>query len=338
MRQIWITAIILLLSGAVWADKGVVTSVSSGKITINRGSEEGVKKGSTWSVVRDGRTVAQAVVESTEDYSSTAVLSQDGDVRVGDLVTSGSAAAVTTQDSNVVIDSSGLDARESRSQAEDAYRNLLGRRTEDRGFETQLGGSSINGWQAVNTGYQIANWVQLFNANSNIGLSNSIYTPYVIQSAANAGMSHYYYNEMRQNQKMKVHMEAIYWDQKLSDAYAGYLATRENLDIRGAAIKKMEVARQKGVDRYAVFEVTFENTGRRPAILSPIDHHILLVNADGRYISPSKIDQSLNAELRPGEKIHGFLYYPKISTMGLKEVKLRVQGLLGDQGDLSFSL
>lgn len=337
MRRLWMIAVALLLTAGAWAEQGVVTAVSAGTITINRGSEEGVRKGSTWTVVRDGQTVGQAVVDSLDEYSATAVVSQGSGIRIGDLVTSGGAPAASGN-SEVEVVNASLNSRESLEQAEGAYRGLLDRRTEDRGFETRLGGSSVDGWQALNTGYQIASWVQLFNANSSIGLSNNVYTPYVVQSAANAGMSHYWHHQMRQNMKMKVHMEATYWDQKLCDAYAGYLAARENLDIRGAAIKKMEVARQKGADRYAVFEVTFENTGRRPTTLSPIDHHVLLVNADGRYISPSKIDQSLNVELRPGEKVHGYLYYPKISAMGVKELKLRVQGLLGDEGDLSFSL
>ena len=335
MRWLWIICLVALSSVAM-AEKGVVTSVTDGRITINRGSLEGVSRGSTWTVYRDGQAVGQAVVESTREYSARAVLQGTAAARVGDVVSSDGTVAAVEEAPAQTESRSG---KESTRYARRTYERMLKQRTRSKKFTSQMGGGGLVDSNMVITGLQAANTVRMLDMTNNVGL-NSVgfnsgwYNYWAISSLANTAVRTFEQRRMRDRMKQKLRITATYWDDPLVQAYGGYLAVRDDLDNQAAALKNLEVSQEKGTDQYAVFEITFENVGKQMVTTSPVEHHLLLENADGKFLQPSDFDRHLNTELRPGEKIHGYIYYPKISVMGMNEVKLRVNGLAGANGEI----
>ena len=153
---------------------------------------------------------------------------------------------------------------------------------------------------------------------------------WVIASAVgNMVGRHVVNHQVNESQRVRVDVEAIYWDGDLSDLAAEVAAAEEGLSVQETLTKKVEMAAQRGVDRYTVFELHIKNVGRLPAKLEPMKYRVFLLSNEEQPIAASRVDAVLDATLQPGDDIRGMVYFPKIVAAGQSELKLAFEQMFG---------
>jgi len=351
----------LVTSGLLAAPQGAVVRVQGEVVTINRGEQDKVKRGDRWMVYHDGKAVAELQVEQVGEYSSLARITQKlgAAPAAGDLVSSGSptdAPVVITParggppddetappriaSANPPITSPGL-ATAPRSQnlqeLEERYKEMFESRTQSKDFR-QTAGSP----RSHNDNYP---GMDLMNLYSNLDLLFSSFGPggtfygdpatLILTAGSNIAGSQAR-DRLYEAVDSQFQIQVTYWDEKLMDAYADYVAVTEG---KGSPDKMVQIKnslfQQKGVNRNRVFEVRMRNIGRVQGQLSPFHWHIFMAGPGGSHIKPERYDNVLDRSLNPGQEVTGNVYFPNAEFEGGMTILL--EDIFGDRAQFEFS-
>ena len=225
--------------------------------------------------------------------------------------------------------------------SEKRYENALNQKTAKRRFSTKIpgtGGSGIPTREIASLGWQVYNISRLNSFNNSFGLGgSSFYNPWwLAASAAGNVASGISRRKQISDRKVKVDVEAIYWDRSLVDIRTEVAGVRQGLSSPEIAQQKALAHRQSGLDQYAVFELYLKNTGKIPANMGNFQNKIFLISAEGQAMTASQVDPILSQTLQPGAEIRGMVYFPKIIAAGQEELKLSFEQMFGDRGELKF--
>ena len=338
------------LSAVAQEVRAVVLEREGDSVVINRGAEDGVKVGQMWTLDRSGRRTGTLVIESLREHSASGRL--DGKASVGTVATLGK-EGVALQERRISrqaekqLTSSRRTSEQSLRNLRRSYKRMLGRRTESRGFKTRNRGNSpqINYMQTGFQAYQIVNMVDMTNqmnraANGIGGFTSpglNFQNNYFIASmAADLVGGMVQRNQQAKRTQVRLDVDVTYWDEKLVDLQAEVAAAEAGLSIQETLQKKIQLAEQRGSDKYAVFEFHLKNVGMLPAPLKPFQNRVFLMSSENKPIVASRAEPVLSRTLQPGDEVRGYMYFPKIVAAGQKRLTLNFQQMFGDQGTLSF--
>lgn len=328
--------------------RAVVLESQGDRVVINRGSQDGVQVGQTW-VLGVGEATGAILIDQLNDFSSSGVLRGQGPVgalaALGDANVQITAQPVTPQRTeqaaaDVQIDQRGHDPSV-LAALEKQYEQALNQNTSKRRFSTQIpggGGSSFPTGQIVSLGWQAYNISRINSLNNNFGLSNtSLFNPWwLAASAAGNVVGGIAQNKQISDRKIKLDVEAIYWDRNLIDIRTEVAAVRQGLSLAEIMQQKALAYRESGVNQYAVFEVALKNSGKLPANIGNFQNKIYLISAEGRPMTATQADPVFSNALQPGDEVRGLVYFPKIIAEGQKELTLAFEQMFGDRGELKF--
>lgn len=328
--------------------RAVVLESQGDRVIINRGSQDGVQVGQTW-VLGAGEPTGAILIDQLNDFSSSGVLRGQG--TVGTLAALGDANVRIVEKSALppsaehISAETPIDQRSpgtaSLATLEKRYENALNQKTAKRRFSTKIpgtGGSGIPTREIASLGWQVYNISRLNSFNNSFGLGgSSFYNPWwLAASAAGNVASGISRRKQISDRKVKVDVEAIYWDRSLVDIRTEVAGVRQGLSSPEIAQQKALAHRQSGLDQYAVFELYLKNTGKIPANMGNFQNKIFLISAEGQAMTASQVDPILSQTLQPGAEIRGMVYFPKIIAAGQEELKLSFEQMFGDRGELKF--
>lgn len=319
--------------------QAIIVDAQEDRAVINRGERDGVKIGEVW-VVGSPRTAA-IQIEEVREHTATGKLR--GEVDIGELASLGSdrdfASLVSKKRAQQLFDAPS--SRDSRSldQLKKSYKKLLSKRTERRGFVTPVGGAGgIPTGELMGLGVEAYNTYRLYDMTRSMGLDpTGMYNPWwLAASAVNVAGGQLTRNKMYEGMRVRVDVEATYWDQALVDLQTEVSAAERGLSLTQTLEEKVVRQQRKGIDKYTVFEVVLKNVGKLPAEMGEFKYRMFMMSAEGRPISASRIDPVLNETLQPGDEVRGMVYFPKIVAAGQKDLRIVFENMFGDQGDLRF--
>lgn len=337
---------LFLFSALTWSanaesTKAVVIETQGDTVVINRGLDDGVKVGQTWSLGRSGNVEGTLVIQSIRQHSASGTL--QGNAAVGTVASlSGDGAPVIASANNArtkqLLNEKSKASKRALKDLRRKYKRALDRHTEGRGFVTPTPGSSYN---AMQTGMEVYNVVQMADLYSRYDFDPTgafIGNPFYIASAVGGMVQRTVTtNNYYEQQRVRVDVEITYWDDDLVDLQTEVAAAEQGLSLQETLARKVEAASQKGVDRYAVFEVHLKNVGQLPAAMEPFKYRMFMMSAEDKPISASRVDAVLDTTLQPGDDVRGMIYFPKIVAAGQDELKVAFEQMFGDRGTLSFS-
>lgn len=348
----------LLTGGLLAAPQGAIVRVQGEVVTINRGEQDKVKRGDSWIVYHDGKPAAELQVEQVGEYSSLARITKrlGATPAAGDLVSSGPPPSTIAETpvrggppedtpqpvarANPPITSPGL-ATPPKSQnlqeLEERYKEVFESRTQAKDFR-QTAGSP----RSHNDNYP---GMDLMNLYSNLDLLFSSFGPggtfygdpatLLLTAGANIAGSQAR-DRLYEAVDSQFQIQVTYWDEKLMDAYADYVAVTEG---KGSPEKMVQIKntlfQQKGVNRNRVFEVRMRNIGRVQGQLSPFHWHIFMAGPGGSHIKPERYDNVLDRSLNPGQEVTGNVYFPNAELEGGMTILL--EDIFGDRAQFDFS-
>ncbi len=340
-----ITLVFFLCPTASFADQGalvgVVVEAVGDRVVLNRGIEDGVRVGQTWTVVQDGRQVGKVTIESLRERSASGVL--EGEAKAGALMALGEnqlpavARRSLSRESQQQLQQRKAPTERSLNRMKDQYRTALNRRTQSRGFSTP---TPIRHQNTFTTGLEAYNLYSIYDytATRFDPTGSFVGNPLTMAAlAANFFQRQQLSNQMWDSQKVRLDVQVTHWDEALVDLQTEVMASEEGLSVQETLARKIQRLTERGADRYAVFEVHIKNVGQLPAQLEPFKYRVFLMDAEGQPIGVSRIDEALDKTLRPGDEVRGFLYFPKIVVQGQKELRLAFEQMFGDRGTLVFS-
>lgn len=323
--------------------RAVVLQTQGDQVVINKGTDDGVRVGQTWVLGRNEVTGA-VVIEEAREHSASGTLRGEG--AVGSIVALGTDEdlAALTIDDRAREEMKARGAKDSRAleQLRKRYKRALDKRTESRGFVTPVGGANANlqTAQMLNMGVEAYNIYRIYDISRDIGIpSGGLYNPWWIAAGAvNNLASNAMRNNMYEGQRVRLDVEVTHWDEELVDLQAEVMAADEGLSLQDTLAKKVTMQAMRGTDKYTVFEVHMKNVGKIPAPIGNFKYRMFMVSAEGRPISASRVDPSLDNTLQPGDEVRGMVYYPKIVAAGQDRLKVVFEQMFGDRGELEFQV
>lgn len=319
----------------------VVIETQGDRVVINRGVEDGVKVGQTWTLGRSGSVEGKVIIESIRQHSAAGFL--EGTASVGSVASlSGeNAPVVATRNlrTRELMKEKNQASEQALKELRRKYKRSLDRHTEGYGFVTPTPGSAYNNMQTGMEIYNVAATIDLYSRYDFDPTGAFIGNPWWIGSAVGGFIQRQVAtNNYYEGQRVRVDAEVTYWDEDLVDLQTDVVAAENGLSVQETLARKVEAVKQKGVDRYAVFEVHLKNVGQLPAPLEPFKYRIFMMSSEGQAISASRVDPVLDTTLQPGSEIRGMVYFPKIVAAGQQELKLAFEQMFGDRGTLNFSV
>jgi hypothetical protein len=118
-----------------------------------------------------------------------------------------------------------------------------------------------------------------------------------------------------------VYLELTYWSPEYLDAFAEYQAEKEAIaDQNFITAAKDNIFRQKGMDKYYVFQVRIMNPGPLHVQFAPFSNRFHLKPEKNNVIMAEHYDQSLDASLAPNQMSNGYVYFRKYNHSGIPTV------------------
>jgi len=139
-----------------------------------------------------------------------------------------------------------------------------------------------------------------------------------------------------------VMMEITYWDVDYLDAYASYYAYKEVVkDLKRVKMVRDNIYRQKGLDKFHVFQVKIMNPGPGAFQLAPFPWHFYLEGRGGKRLKADHYDEILDKALNPHQAVNGYLYFKRNDQHGQpvldgKDVTVILEDILGNRRKIKF--
>ena len=331
----WMVSLALCCGLAGAAPAGFVVRVEGPRIVINRGLMDSVKVGDRFVVMRQGRSIAELVVEDVNSQESKAVVSQlygQEPVLAGDAL---SLSADTTSTpiglnpSPRPLTPSNITMQQTRQE----YEELLRNRTQSQEFSQK--------WSGKNDNPSDFNDLTLGTTLDSLGYS--IWaggwwgpTDLLLRTANQALLNQHMRDHMMKDYVARIEIEVVRWDPELLNAYCKMQAAQQGtVSVEEINALRNQMTREKALDSNDVFQVRIKNIGELNVELSPFHWHMFLNAPGDKRVTASRYDQVLDRKLNPKQEVVGFVTFPKVPNR--EELTVILEDIYGDHGEFSFS-
>lgn len=329
------------LTGGAWAaPAGFIVRIEGPRIVINRGALDSVKVGDHFTVLRQGRNIAEVVVQNVGPQESQAVVSQvfgQESVLAGDALSISGAPPVPPTASVALNQSQGKPTTPMLFSAEEtrqAYEEMLKARTQSKEFEQKWSGRA-----GITSDFNEYTWAGILD-----GLGYA-FLPYggwigpvdtLLRTANMALLNHHLHDRMGRDYMARIEIEMVRWDNDLLEAYCRCQAAQSGMaTAEEYQALRSQVIKEKGLDQNDVFQVRVRNAGELNVELAPFHWHIFLSAPEGKKVVASRYDPVLDRKLGPKQEVVGFVSFPKVADR--EEMTLLMEDIYGDQGEFTFS-
>ncbi|MCE1248793.1 MAG: hypothetical protein LWY06_19300 [Firmicutes bacterium] len=354
-KVLFVTALFLVccftLMSSGWAMEGMVTKMQpNGNVVINKGLNAQVKPGTLFYVTRMSAPVAVLKVIQVDDYSSVCQIVETvggNNIQPGDVIgttpfekpdqapkASPSPGSSPVKPPVVKVKSPEEISKEREIGAKEAsknFENVIKRKTQIYRFKRGSGGTiKVNAFDTYN-----------FMSTLFVGGRAASINPWY---AATYAYGVYTDSKSTQsNDKVRnVQIEITYWDTEYLDAYATYYAYKEVInDPRQVKMVRENIYRQKGLDKFYVFQVKVVNPGPGAFQLAPFPWHFYLEGKGGARLKADHYDEVLDKALNPNQAVNGYLYFSRYDKQGqpiveTKGVNVILEDILGNGKKINF--
>jgi len=151
-----------------------------------------------------------------------------------------------------------------------------------------------------------------------------------------------YKTSMNPKRVRHVQLEITYWDADYLDSYSAYYAYKEVVqDPRRVKLVKENIYRQKGLDKFYVFQVKIMNPGPGAVQFAPFPWHFYLEGKGGKRLKAEHYDEILDKALNPNQVVNGYLYFSRYDKHGQpviegKGVTVILEDILGNKRNVRF--
>jgi hypothetical protein len=333
----WILGLALSCGLAEAAPAGFVVRVEGPRIVINRGSMDSVKVGDRFVVLRQGRNIAELVIQNVNTQESQAVVSQ---LYSQESVLAGDALSVS---GDTGVSSLGLTPKPPKAltpnqltmeQSRQDYEQMLRSRTQSQEFSQKWSGKNDNSQSDFN---------DLTLGTTLDSLGYSIWaggwwgpTDLLLRTANQALLNQHMRDSMMKDYVARLEIEVVRWDSELLDAYCKMQAAQQGMtSMEEVNALRSQLAKEKALDSNDVFQVRIKNIGELNVEMSPFHWHMFLNGPDDKRVPASRYDQVLDRKLNPKQEVVGFVSFPKVPER--EELKVYLEDVYGDHGEFSFS-
>lgn len=351
MKKISVLVVLMLIFCAIGASRafaieGMITRLAEdGKVVISKGLDANVHPGMDFYVTRMSEPVGKITVVQVDDYNSLCKplnILPGKHLQVGDVVSTTpytkppekeeEREKTSSEVSNVTDEELLRERQKAREEYEERvkeqYKDVLERKTKILQFRRGSGGTvKINPFDVYNllSTVVFAGPYSSFNVYHGLSTAYGIYASY--ESSANP------------NRIRNVQMEITHWDSEYLDSFAAYYGYKESVsDPRKVSVIKQNIYRQKGLDKFYVFQVKIINPGPGAFQLAPFPWHFYLKGTDGSRIKADHYDQILDKALNPNQVVNGYIYFKKDTPNAPSGSDLTVilADILGNNREVSF--
>lgn len=339
MRQkicAWISGLVLGCGLAGAAPAGFVVRVEGSRIVVNRGSMDSVKVGDRFVVMRQGRNIAELVIQNVNIQESQAVVSQ---LYTQESVLAGDALSISGQTTSTV----GLVPRPPKpltpnqltmEQTSQDYEELLRSRTQSQEFTQKWSGKNDNSNDFTSP-------MALENMATSLGFS--IWSggwwgtaDVLMRSANQALLNQQLRDHMMKDYVARIEIEVVRWDTELLDAYCRMQAAQQGMtSLEELNALRSQMAKEKSLDQNDVFQVRIKNIGELNVEMSPFHWHMFLNAPGDKRVAATRYDQVLDRKLNPKQEVVGFITFPRVPNR--EDMKVILEDVYGDHGEFSFS-
>ncbi len=332
--------LLLLLSGFGGAQTldGMIIRMEGDKFAVNRGINHQMNPDTVLYVSRVGEPVAIIRVVMVDEHHSLCEL-QEGvpgkKISIGDTVSLQPFTMPSAEEEPVAMDELTRERMKARAEhqqkVEDNYRDVINRKTHILRFKRGAGGTvKVDTFDVVN----------LMSTTIIGGPYASINAWY----AAGTAYSTYAKYKASQNPSRirNLQMEITLWDTEYLDAFATYESQKDTIsDPAQVSQMRENIYRQKGLDKFYVFQVKIINPGPGAVQLAPFPWHCYLKGPDDKRIKAVNYDEILDKALNPNQVVNGYIYfnrYDERNSPVLKDgrVILELVDVLGNNRNVNF--
>ncbi|MBT9583799.1 hypothetical protein IV102_10650 [bacterium] len=335
-RSSWFLGLVLGSGLAGAAPAGFVVRVEGPRIVINRGSMDQVKVGDRFVVLRQGRNIAELVIQNVNNQESQAVVSQ---LFSQESVLAGDALSISGDTTTPVV---GLHPKPPRpltpnqltmEQSRQDYEELLRSRTQSQEFSQK--------WSGKNDNPSDFNDLTLSTTLDSLGYS--IWaggwwgpTDLLLRTANQALLNQHMRDSMMKDYVARLEIEVTRWDSELLDAYCKMQAAQQGMtSVEELNALRSQLTKDKALDSNDVFQVRIKNIGELNVEMSPFHWHMFVSGPDDKRVTSSRYDQVLDRKLNPKQEVVGFITFPKVPNR--EDLKVYLEDVYGDHGEFSFS-
>lgn len=346
---------VLLSIGPVFPLEGMVTRIeSNGNVVINRGINAQVRPKTDLYVTRAGEPVGKIQIIQVDDYTSVCMvvdLVSGMQVQVGDTFSEtpfekpqekpAQPGEENKKDDNK--DEKALEKEREKTMEEkmksrqeyekkvvEDFKNTIKKKTVIIQFKKGSGGSiKISAFDTYNL------------LSTVIAAGGSAVNPWY---AASYAYGVYADSKSTENPKQKrnVQMEVTHWDTVYLDAYAAYYAYKEVVgDPKRVKIVRENIYRQKGLDKFYVFQVKISNPGPGAIQLAPFPWHFYLIGKGDKRLKADHYDEILDKALNPNQVVNGYIYFKRYDEHGQPvadagNLNVQLEDILGNRRKIDF--
>jgi hypothetical protein len=345
---IFLFAILTFCVGISSAIEGMITRIDNTFIYVNKGIESKLQPGTILYITRLGQPIGTLRVEQVDSYRSICRTMEkigNHDFCIGDLastesytkpaattgVQTGKTAPVLTTAPKEGSEKERIEAQlQYEKKVMEQYESVIKKHTCILQFKKGPGGVvQVNGWSIVSL------------------LMPAIYQrPYFVSDYLTLGdialtTIGRYKASQRPEDVRNVTMEVTYWDVDYLDAFASYYAYKESsTDPRTINTIKENIYRQKGLDKFYVFQVKLYNPGPGMVQLAPFPLHFFIEGKE-RQIHADSYDEILDKTLNPNQSVNGYIYFSRNDQHGQPinqgtQVTVSIVDVVGSSSKVNF--
>lgn len=351
-----IILLLAIITFPSFAMEGMITKVyPNGNVVINKGLNDRIKPMTVFYVTRMSKPIATIKVIQVDDYNSICrveELVESNRVSPGDLFSNTPFdkpeekkpdGDIGKKDeppmSNEELEKEKIKKKKEYEKKKkeygkkvvDDFKNTVKKKTKVLRFKRGAGGTiKINVFDTYNFLSTVAFAGQYASIN-----------PWY------AGMYAYgayadYKSSMNPKKVRHVQLEITYWDADYLDSYAAYYAYKEVVqDPRRVEMVKKNIYRQKGLDKFYVFQVKIVNPGPGAVQFAPFPWHFYLEGKGGKRLKADHYDEILDKALNPNQVVNGYLYFSRHDKnrqpiIEGKGVTVILEDILGNKKNIHF--
>jgi hypothetical protein len=321
-------------------DGMVVRVGDNGNIVVNRGINQGAQPGADLYVSRLGTPIAIIRIVQVDEYRSECRVMEvlpHQSIEMGDAFSTDPfdrkkeepprPAASATPSGNTG-DGTGTGSVSSTPQD---YKQVVAQKTRVLEFKRGPGGSvKVKPYDALNM-------VQMLAFSGPYASFNAWY-------AVTGAYSMYsgYKQSQNPNQVRNIQIEITLWDAEYLDAFAYYQAGQEQMSDPSHLRESMY--KQKGLDKFYVFQVKIINPGPGSIQLAPFPMHCYMKGPGDKKLKAVNYDEVLDKALNPTQVVNGYIYFSRYDENGQpvmirsdQKIVLILEDVLGHRGEASFN-
>ncbi|MFP4499354.1 MAG: hypothetical protein ACLFQV_14195 [Vulcanimicrobiota bacterium] len=342
------TMIVIFLTVSIsFAMEGMITRIQDdGKIIINRGITHQTNPGTMFYVSRVSEPIARIKVVQVDDYNSVCdveELLEGRTIQIGDQISTQPFQVEPEKEENnepageekelSELEKEKQKAREEyEKNIQENYKNTVEKKTKILRFKKGSGGTiKINAFDA----YNLLSTVVLTSAYSSFNVWHGASSAYGIYSS---------YKSSANPQRIRnVQIEVTLWDTEYLDSFASFYAYRETIeDPRQINTIKNNILKQKGLDKFYVFQIKIVNPGPGAVQFAPFPWHFYMTGPDGKQIKADHYDEILDKALNPNQVVNGYIYFHRYGPNGQPvfsgdKVQIELVDILGNSRKETFN-